>query len=404
MGQQSSRLTERPRQAVILAGGRGTRLGSLTDSRPKPMLEVCGKPFLEYQIEQLRDQGFDKVVLLLGYLPQVIREFFGDGRRWGIKIEYSVTAVDDETGRRMKIAEPLLDQCFLLMYCDNYWPMQIERMWKRFQASGAPAMVTVYTNKDGYTRNCVRVEADGMVSVYDKSCSDPMLNAVEISYAIIKKEILKLLDGENRSFETAIYPYLIGGKQLAAFASEHRYYSIGSSQRLPLTEAFFQRKKTVFVDRDGVLNRKPRQAEYVTRWSEFEWLPAALSGLRLLQANGYRVIVISNQAGIARGSMTENDLAAIHQQMKQEVEAAGGSIAAIYHCPHDWNAGCECRKPRPGMLYQAQREFALDLSRTPFIGDDDRDGQAAQAAGCPFVQVSEQKSFFDCVQELIERS
>jgi histidinol-phosphate phosphatase family protein len=404
MGQQSSRLTERPRQAVIFAGGRGTRLGSLTDSRPKPMVEVCGKPFLEYQIEQLRDQGFDKVVLLLGYLPRVIREFFGDGRRWGIRIEYSVTDVDDETGRRVKIAEPLLDQCFLLMYCDNYWPMQIERMWERFQTSGAPAMVTVYTNKDGYTRNCVRVEADGVVSVYDKSCSDPMLNAVEISYAIIKKEVLKLLDGENRPFETAIYPNLIARKQLAAFASDHRYYSIGSRQRLPLTEAFFQRQKTVFVDRDGVLNRKPGRAEYVTRWSEFEWLPRALEGLRLLQENGYRVIVISNQAGLARGSMTGNDLAAIHRQMKREVEVAGGSIEAIYHCPHDWNAGCECRKPQPGMLFQAQREFALDLSRTPFIGDDDRDGKAAQAAGCPFVRVSEERSFFDCVRELIERS
>src|SRR5918992_314665 len=98
--------SQRPTQAVILAGGRGTRLRPLTDARPKPMVEILGKPFLEYQIEQLREQGFQRVLLLLGYLPEVVRDYFGNGQRWGIKIEYSVSAVDDETGRRIKLAQP----------------------------------------------------------------------------------------------------------------------------------------------------------------------------------------------------------------------------------------------------------------------------------------------------------
>ena len=120
---------ERPTQAVILAGGRGTRLKPLTDTRPKPMVEIHGKPFLAYQIEQLRDQGFKKILLLLGYLPQVVQDYCGDGSRWGIKIEYSISAVEDETARRLKLAEFLLDPYFLLLYCDNYWPMQIDKMW-----------------------------------------------------------------------------------------------------------------------------------------------------------------------------------------------------------------------------------------------------------------------------------
>jgi D-glycero-D-manno-heptose 1,7-bisphosphate phosphatase len=368
------------------------------------MIEFCGKPFLQYQIEQLRDQGFEKVLLLLGYLPEVIQEFFGDGKRFGIEIKYSVTDVADETGRRVKLAEPLLQPCFLLMYCDNYWPMQIEPMWEQFQASGASAMLTVYTNKDGYTRNCVRVEPDGNISVYDKSCSNPVLNGVEISYAIMKKDVLKLLDGENPSLETAIYPSLIERKKLAAFVSDHRYYSVGSHQRLPLTETFFQRNKTVLVDRDGVLNRKAPRAEYVRCWEQFEWLPGAQTGLRLLHESGYRVIIISNQAGIGRGVMTEVDLTRIHQRMTEDIETAGGKVAAIYYCPHDWDAGCACRKPKPGLLFQAQRDLNLDLSRTHFIGDDARDGEAARAAGCPFLQVSETKSFLDCVQQLIEHS
>ena len=103
---------QRPTQAVILAGGRGTRLRPLTDTRPKPMIEIHGKPFLEYLVEMLRDQGFDRILLLLGYLPEVVQNHFGDGRRWGVTIEYSITAVDDDTGRRVKLAAPRIDECF----------------------------------------------------------------------------------------------------------------------------------------------------------------------------------------------------------------------------------------------------------------------------------------------------
>src|SRR3954471_12789889 len=166
MDRQRATPLRRPTQAVILAGGRGIRLKPLTDARPKPMIEIQGKPFLEYHIEQLREQGFKRVLLLLGYMPEVIRDHFGNGRRWGIKIEYSVSDVDDETGRRLKYSEPFLEPCFLLMYCDNYWPMQMQKMWERFSTARAAAMITVYSNKDGYTRNGVRVEPDGLVSMY----------------------------------------------------------------------------------------------------------------------------------------------------------------------------------------------------------------------------------------------
>jgi histidinol-phosphate phosphatase family protein len=393
---------QRPMQAVILAGGRGTRLRPLTLTRPKPMVDILGKPFLEYQIEQLRDQGFKRVLLLLGYLPEVVRDYFGDGRRWGIKIEYSVSAVDDETGRRLKLAEPFLDSCFLLLYCDNYWPMSITRMWQRYVAAGAPAMITVYSNKDGYTRNSVRVEADGFVSVYDKTCSHPGLNGVEISYAIISKKVIRPLSDANVLFETAVYPVLAGRRELSAFVTDHRYLSVGAHHRLPITEEFFRRKKTVILDRDGVLNRRPAQAHYVRSRADFEWLPGALEALKRLHDAGYRVLVVSNQAGIARGAMTEADVAEIHRAMKEEAAGAGGKIDAVYYCPHDWDAGCECRKPLPGMLFQAQHEFNLDLSRTYFAGDDERDGEAADRAGSLFAKISQERTLLDWVNELLK--
>jgi histidinol-phosphate phosphatase family protein len=109
------------------------------------------------------------------------------------------------------------------------------------------------------------------------------------------------------------------------------------------------------------------------------------------------VIVVSNQAGVARGAMTLADLEAVHEHMCAD---ASGAVDRIYFCPHGWEDGCECRKPAPGMLFQAQRDFDLDLTRTPFIGDDERDRQAADAAGCPSVLVSEGHSLLDAVRSL----
>ena len=402
--QNANQTLQRPTQAVILAGGRGERMRPLTDIRPKPMIEVHGKPFLEHQILMLREQGFQRVLLLLGYLPEVVRDYFGDGRKWGIEIDYSITAVEDNTGRRIKLAEPKLADCFLLVYCDNYWPMQMDRMWRRFMEAGAPAMLTVYANKDKYTRHTLKVDEAGFVTVYDKTHKSPDLQGTEISFGIFRKELVGLLPDTNVSLEETLFPALIRDRQLAAYVTQHRYYSIGDTPRLPITEAFLARRPTIILDRDGVLNEKAPRANYVRTWEEFKWLPGAKESLRALNQAGFRVIVVSNQAGVNRGAMTEADLLEIHRRMVKETERAGGRIDAIYYCPHDWDEGCECRKPKPGMLFQAQRDFTLDLSRILFIGDDERDAQAADAAGCLSALVSDQKPLAAVINEVIANS
>jgi histidinol-phosphate phosphatase family protein len=393
----------RPRQAVILAGGRGTRMRPITLDRPKPMVPVLGRPFLEYQIEQLRQEGFEKVLLLLGYLPHLVMDHFGDGSRFGIKIEYAVTGPDDLTSSRVSNARQLLDPCFMLLYCDNYWPMRMAHMWQRFCAAGKPAMITVYANTDSYSRGSVILDDNDNVTVFDRLRTTPGLRGVEISYAIVTDLALDLLPDQDTLFEEAIYTPLAAQGRLAAYVSEHRYYGVGSLDRLASTERFMMREKTVLVDRDGVLNRKPPRAHYVRSWDEWEWLAGAKQALALLNEAGFRVIVISNQAGIARGAMSAADLEFIHDRMCAEAAAAGGKIAAIYHCPHGWGDGCTCRKPKPGMLYQAQRDFDLDLTRTLFVGDDERDGQAARAADCRYAQVTENRSFLDLTRQHLQQ-
>ena len=388
-------------QAVILAGGRGTRTRPLTDTRPKPMIEFEGKPFLEYLLEYLREQGITRVLLLLGYLGDMIHEYFGDGGRFGVEIEYSATGEANKTGKRIKIAAPMIAPHFLMMYCDNYCPLDVQDMWGRYLARGVTAQFAVYSNKDEYTRSNLRIDENGIVLKYDKSRSSPGLQGVDIGFAIFKKSVVDYLPDENVSFEATVYPRLVESGRLGAYVTDHRYYSVGSLDRLETTRQFLRREPAIILDRDGVLNRKAPKADYIKHWKEFEWLPGALEALALLKQAGYRIIVITNQAGIARGVMTEADLAEIHANMKRRVAEAGAEIDAIYYCPHGWNDGCDCRKPAPGMLFQAQREFHLDLTRTCFVGDDARDKQAGAAAGCRTIRVSSEFPLLRAVQEQI---
>jgi D-glycero-D-manno-heptose 1,7-bisphosphate phosphatase len=393
----------RSTQAVILAGGLGTRLRPITDTIPKPMIPFHGKPFLEYIIEMLIEQGFVKIILLLGYLPEKVTEYFGNGAKWGIKIKYSITDINDDTGLRLKKAKHLFENEFMLLYCDNYWPMNFNKMLAVYKANDVDALVTVYKNLDGYTKNNLQINENGFIEVYDKTRQAENLQGVDIGFFILKKSIVDLIPDGNFNFEKTVLPQLIKNKKIITFVTEHRYYSVGSHERLVLTEKFLEKKKSIILDRDGVINKKAKKSDYIKNWDEWEWIDGSKEAISLLKKNDYQIIIVTNQAGIARGKMTEKDLELIHYNLKNEVMKSGGFIDHIYYCLHGWNEDCECRKPKPGMLFQAQRDFHIDLSKTYFVGDDVRDIEAGNAADMKTFLVNENYNLLAFVKEkLIE--
>lgn len=225
------------KQAVILAGGRGERLRPLTDTMPKPMVPIRGKPFLEYLIERLKKNGITDIVILLGYLPEVITEYFKDGSRFGVRIRYSIGAVEDETGTRLRNAKDMLDNRFLLLYSDNYWPLDLPAMLETYHAAGAPALVTVYSNRDGRgeygSKNNTRVEADSIVTCYDKTMTAQGLNAIDIGFFILEKTaVFQYMPKENFSFEKEVMPRLIAERALSAYMTDKRYYTITTVERV----------------------------------------------------------------------------------------------------------------------------------------------------------------------------
>lgn len=396
------------KQAVILAGGEGKRLRPFTENNPKPMILINGRPFLEYLIEMLREQGIQEVVLLTGYLGEKIREYFLDGSKFGINIKYSFTPFKNEEGEelesglRLKNAEPLLNNIFLLMYCDNYWPLQLGKLEQFYNQQKADVSVTVYSNKDSFTKNNILVDENGYVVKYDRNREDKNLNGVEIGFFIMDKKVLKILPEGNSHFEKDTLPKLISEKRVSGFLTGHRYYSISTPERVKITDDFLRSKKIIFLDRDGVINKKPAKADYVKNWEEFEWLPGAIEALGLLNQNDYQIYIISNQPGISRGMMTKEDLFDIHKKMEKELAKNDIKIAGTYFCLHGWNDNCECRKPKPGLLFQAAREHHLDLTKTVFIGDDERDIQAGEAADCKTILLEEGKNLLDVINSLMK--
>jgi len=150
--------------------------------------------------------------------------------------------------------------------------------------------------------------------------------------------------------------------------------------------------RAVFLDRDGVINRKAPEGQYITRWEDFQLLPGVVEGIAELNRAGMRVIVVTNQRCVAKGLLSETELNGLHAKMSEELAHAGARIDAIFYCPHGLDAACDCRKPAPGMLLAAARRHDLDLAASWMIGDSASDIQAGRAAGCRTIQVLENSS------------
>ncbi len=328
------------------------------------MIRFHDRPFIEYLIEMLRDQGFRKILLLLGYRAEAFEAHFGDGSRFGVELTCSVTEPDDLTAHRLRVASELVDDTFLLLYCDNYWPMQFEAMWEAYRSSGAAAQMTVYANDDGYSRSNVRVGTDGTVEAFDRSRTAEGLSGVEIGFAILRKDVvLPLLPTEQMLFEEAVYPALVRDRRLHAFVTRHRYYSVGDHPRLASTDRFLAQRPSAIVELGSVL------AEAASGPVGLD--PEGARALRLLREMGPVVLVAPRATSTAPAGHAAT--AALADMLRME-----GDVDAVYLCTHS-EGQCDCPA---GLLFAAQRDCDLDLTRTVYAGVDENAVAAARSAGC----------------------
>lgn len=224
------------KQAVILAGGKGERLLPLTKSIPKPMAPVNKIPFLSYLIYSLKKRGIKKILILVGYKSNQIIKFYKSIKNVQIKFDFS--EVRANTGKRILNAYEHLDNEFLLLYGDNFWEPNINKMYKSFKKKNASISTTVFNNKFGTSEygkeNNVYVKYNSFISMYDKSRTNNKLNGVDIGFFFIQKKFLKLFKDEkkNLSLENDILVKAIQLNKLVAFKTDRQYYSITNNLML----------------------------------------------------------------------------------------------------------------------------------------------------------------------------
>ena len=378
---------EKPEQAVILCGGLGERLRPLTEDLPKPLAPVGGSPFLEYLICQLREQQVERVLLLTGYYGEKIRDHFGDGSGHGVQINYSSGPAEWDTGRRIWEARMLLDCRFLLLYSDNYVPVNIGKLLSVQSASLSAVTLLLHQKQNGN----VRLDGDGGVEVYDSTRSTFGLNYVEIGYMIIERDrVLGAYGVVDVSF-SQILEKLVKGEQVAGLVSGDSYHSISDLGRVKLAEQYLAVKRVLMIDRDGTINKRAPRGEYIGSWSDFHWDLQTVEAMRQLAKKGFRFLVLSNQAGIARGMLKAEMVDEINARMVSELRKQGVDVIDVYVCPHHWDEGCSCRKPNPGMFFKASRSHLLRMDRTVYVGDDPRDSRAAFNAECLSVLIGPER-------------
>jgi NDP-sugar pyrophosphorylase family protein len=231
-------------QAVILAGGLGTRLGPMTKEVPKPMVRVAGAPYLEHQLRLLGQQSIRDVVVLVGHLAEQIETYFGDGRPWQLSLRYSREVTPQGTAGALRDARGLLDETFLLLYGDSYLPVDYRGVWQSLQSSSACGVAVVYDNREdtGVPGN-IAVDPEGYVRRYDKARGhDPALPYTEAGVLAFHKRVLELVRATGAcSLETEVFPQLVAQRQLKAFLTTERFYDIGTPERLREIESYLAR-------------------------------------------------------------------------------------------------------------------------------------------------------------------
>ena len=408
---------------VIMAGGRGTRIASVASDVPKPMIKICGKPILEHQIENLKACGLTEIILVIGYLGDKIRDYFGDGEKFGVHIEYFIE--DHPLGTAGALFKmPQLTDDFLLLCGDVIIDVDFNRFIAFHKEHHAWASLMAHPNGHPYDSSLLVTEIlppqqpGGMPEdthrvirwmnkederLYYKN----RVNAgIEIISPLLLKETIK--DFIPRHPETPdkidldrdVLKLNIKSGRVFAYDTPEYIKDMGTPDRFYETEKDIQkglvharnlqnRQKAIFLDRDGTINK---MVGFVTKPEQFELIPGAAEAIRLINKSGYLAIVVTNQPVIARGDCTFEELQTIHDKMETELGQEGAFVDAIYVCPHhtdkgfpgerpEYKCNCICRKPKPGLLLHAAEDFNIDLSQSYMIGDSERDMKAGKNAG-----------------------
>ncbi len=392
-------------QAVILAGGRGTRLDPKGEAPPKPLMPLMGQPLLEHLISWLAHQGVKDMVLCTGYRAHMVEEAIGNGDRWGVTIRYSAETQPLGTAGAVRAAAVMLKSRFFVVYGDVLADVDLSGMAQRHVSTGAVATLAVHpndhpldsdrvvTNRHGVITRMVRKEdkvgpeAGGLCNAALYLCEKSVLDAVP-------------LEG-TPDFARDVFPAAIkNGARLVAYRTAEYLKDMGTPARLAKVEEDLRAgipwgmrrsasRPAVLLDRDGVLLE---EVAFLSNPDELKLLPGVAGAIAQVNKARWLAAAVTNQPVVARGTIDEDGLHTLHTLMEGKLGEGGAWLDDIFTCPHHTDKGfpgeradlkihCTCRKPLPGLVFQAEAALGVDRRASIFVGDRSTDLLAAHRAG-----------------------
>lgn len=391
-------------KAVIMAGGKGTRMKEINWEVPKPMIPVLGKPILQYQIEALERQGVKDIVLVIGYLGHIIKEYFSNGEKFGVRIEYIEEKEPLGTAGALYLLKEKIIDDFLLLCGDLIFDIDVHKFYTAHKKNGGEVTLFTHPNSHPYdsgiiiadeankVRNWLHKEDERLwyrnrVNAGLHFMSPSIFNRfTELKKCDLDRDILKPLIPEGKLF---VYD---SSEYVKDMGTPDRFYLVVDDIQSGKVSAknLSHKQRAVFLDRDGTINK---YVGFLTKIEDFELINGVAEAIKKINDSGYLAIVVSNQPVIARGEVSLAQIQEIHNKMETLLGAEGAYLDGIYFCPHhphkgfdgervEYKIDCNCRKPKAGMLFKAAREFNIDLSQSWMIGDSKNDILCGKNAGC----------------------
>lgn len=425
-----------------MAGGRGTRIAELFPNIPKPLIPVDGMPILEREIRSLASQGFKDLILTVGYLADKIIEYFGDGSQLGVKIDYFVEETPlGNAGALFQLRDKIGNLPFFLLNADAAFDVDFNRMLEFHMQHGGLVTLFTHPNSHPYDSGLIIADKDGNVKKWlSKEDERPVWysNRVNAGLHVIDPKVLEFslenleIDAETGfpkgkvDLDRQILKPLCGTGKMFCYDSPEYVKDMGTPERFHQVEADYKngvvqaknlhnKQKAIFLDRDGTINK---YVGFLRNIDDFEMIEGVSEAIKQINQSGYLAIVVTNQPVIARGEVTWEELHEIHKKMETLLGKDGAYIDGIYICPHHPDKGfegerpeykfdCDCRKPKPGLLLQAAKDFNINLSKSIIIGDSERDTKAGVAAGCKFsllLQTNNPNSLLNEIERLSDEN
>lgn len=420
-------------KVVIMAGGKGTRIAQVNATVPKPMIPIEGKPILEYQIETLKKQGYTDIILIVGHMGNVIQKYFGDGSAFGVQISYIVEEQPLGTAGALYFLKDEIQNDFLLLNGDIIFDVDIQKFLEYHCNQRTAATILTHPNSHPYDSGIIIADDKNRVTNWLHKEDERLWykNRVNAGLHMFSPRIFESFhEAKKCDLDRDVLKPLIKEGELSVYDSPEyikdmgtpdRYYAVIEDIKSGKVSAknLKNKQKAIFLDRDGTINK---YVGFLTDINEFELLDGVTEAIKMINESGYLAIVVTNQPVIARGEVSVGELQEIHNKMETLLGQSGAYIDDIFYCPHHPHKGyegerpeykieCECRKPKPGMLFAAAEKYNIDLRESWMIGDGENDIEAGRNAGCKVCSVGNVEienvprydSLLECIKTVLEK-